>query len=392
MPITHLIKRKQAKAKLQAALARNSAVALIGPRQCGKTTLCREFVSVESINYFDLEDINSLSRLTEAMTTLSQLKGLIVIDEIQLRPDLFPLLRVLIDRDRTPGRFLLLGSAAIILLRQSTESLAGRLEIVELEGFSLQEVGITSLSEHWLRGGFPLSFLAATTAESFAWRKNFIHSYIERDLPQLGMQLPATTVLRFWTMLAHYHGQISNAAEMARAMNAGESTSRKYTDLLEDLFMIRQLQPWHANLKKRQVKAPKIYMRDSGILHQLLGIKTMKNLLEHPKNGASWEGYVIEEVLKTIPADGAYFWATHNGAELDLLLLYEGRKYGVECKRVDAPRVTPSMRAALEDLELEKLTIIYPGEKAYQLADKIYVMPIEALATPAAQQIVESGK
>jgi len=383
-----LVERLAAESALKTALRRSSAVALIGPRQCGKTTLCRQFVSADSINYFDLEDPVSLARLDEPMTALADLTGLVVIDEIQRRPELFPVLRVLIDRDPTPGRFLILGSASLHLLRQSSESLAGRLEIIQLAGFSVAEVGAAAMKAQWLRGGFPRSFLATSDSDSFAWRKNFIQTFLERDIPQIGVRIQASSLQRFWTMLAHYHGQIWNASELARAMNVNESTTRKYVDLLEDLFMVRQLQPWHANLKKRQVKAPKVYLRDSGILHNLLGIKTIKDLLAHPKSGASWEGYALEELLKVLPVDEAYFWATHSGAELDLLLLREGRRYGVEFKRVDAPHLTPSMKTSFQDLGLEHLTVLYPGDKGYKLTDQISVLPLKALATDEVTQIV----
>lgn len=380
--------RKAARQKIATALNRSRAVAVIGPRQCGKTTLCRKFVPETSINYFDLEEPASLARLDEPMTALAPLQGLVVVDEVQNRPELFPILRVLIDRKPDNGQYLLLGSASINLLRQTSESLAGRLEIVELTPFSLSEVGAAAVDKHWLKGGFPRSYFAATDTASFAWRKNFIRTYLERELPQLGLRTPASTLRRFWTTLAHYHGQVRNMAELGRTLATSEATSRHYADLLEDLFLLRQLQPWHANLKKRQIKAPKMYLRDSGLLHYLLGIKTLKGLLEHPCCGASWEGYVIEEVLKNLPVDEAYFWGTHNGAELDLLLLHDGAKYGVECKRADAPRITPSMLTALQDLELEKLTIIYPGEKSYQLKEKIFVMPLQLLATKRAHEII----
>ncbi|MBS1993514.1 MAG: ATP-binding protein [Cyanobacteria bacterium SZAS LIN-3] len=383
-----LLNRHQAQAHLETALSRSSAVILIGPRQCGKTTMARKLVTPASVNYFDLEDPISLARLEQPMTALAELDGLIVIDEIQRRPDLFPILRVLIDRDRTPGRFLILGSASLHLLQQSSESLAGRTEIVELAGFSVSDVGPEQLGQHWLRGGFPLSYLANSEASSFAWRKNFIRTFLEGDVPQLQPRIPASTLRRFWTMLAHYHGQLWNAAELARSLGVGETSTRKYLDLLEDLFMVRQLKPWHENLKKRQVKAPKIYLRDSGLLHELLDIRTMKNLVDHPKSGASWEGYALEETLKAIDIDQAYFWATHQGAELDLLLIKDNLKYGVEYKKADAPRITPSINTALKDLGLEQVTIIYPGEKAYRLSDQVRVMPVKSLASDKVFQLV----
>jgi len=251
---------------------------------------------------------------------------------------------------------------------------------VAMSGFSLAEVGKKLLSRHWLRGGFPLSLLARREADSVIWRKNFIQTFLERDIPQLGISIPATTLLRFWTMLAHYHGQVWNAAEPARSLSISESSVRRYLDLLTDVFMIRQLQPWHANLKKRQVKAPKIYFRDTGLMHQLLGIRQQTDLFSHPKCGASWEGYVIEETLKVVEPDEAYFWATHNGAEIDLVLRKAGRMVGIECKRVDAPKLTPSMQIALRDLQLEQIVVIYPGTRKYRLADRISAVPLEALA------------
>jgi predicted AAA+ superfamily ATPase len=375
-----MIPRPDLSAQIETALARSRVVALIGPRQCGKTTLARTFVPPDSVNYFDLEDPVSLARLEEPMTALRDLRDLVVIDEVQRRPELFPLLRVLVDRDPLPAKFLILGSASPALLRQSSESLAGRLEIVTMSGFSLAEVGWEARTQHWLRGGLPLSFLAASEADSVAWRKNFVQTFLERDLPQFGIQIPAYTLLRFWTMLAHYHGQIWNASELARSLGVSQPTVRRYLDTLEGVFMVRQLQPWHANLKKRQVRSPKIYFRDSGLLHQLLGISHERDLLMHPKLGVSWEGYVVEETLKALRPDGVYFWATHGGAELDLLLLKDGRKLGVECKRADAPRLTRSMRSAVDDLGLERLLVVYPGERPYPLDERVMVVPLGALA------------
>jgi predicted AAA+ superfamily ATPase len=382
-----MIERPTLLESIRRALKRSRVVALIGPRQSGKTTLAREFVPGDSLNYFDLEDPVSLARLNEPMTALRELRGLVVIDEIQRRPDLFAILRVLADRQPLPAQFLILGSASPELLHGSSESLAGRLETIAISGFSLAEVGASAQRQHWLRGSFPLSFLAASDADSLAWRKNFVQTFLERDLPQLSVRIPAATLLRFWTMLAHYHGQIWNAAEPARSLGVSEPTVRRYLDLLEGVFMVRQLQPWHANLKKRQVKSPKIYFRDSGLLHYLLGIRTEVELETHPKSGASWEGYVIEEVLKVATPDEAYFWATHGGAELDLLLLKQGRQVGVECKRVDAPRLTASMQTALTDLQLEQLTVLYPGDRSYPLAERIVAVPLEALANQGEQAL-----
>lgn len=366
----HLLK------EIQNALQRSRVVALIGPRQCGKTTLARLLVSTDSPNYFDLENPVSLARLDEPMTTLQDLHGVVVIDEIQRRPDLFPILRVLSDRNPLPARFLILGSASPALLRQSSESLAGRITIIPMSGFGLEEVGFDSQSKHWVRGGFPLSFLAQTDKASLEWRRDFVSTFLERDVPQFGVKIPSTSLFRFWSVLAHYHGQIWNVAEAARTLTIGETTARRYMDLLQDLFMVRQLQPWYSNISKRQVKSPKVYFRDTGLLHYLLGIKSEDELNLHPKLGASWEGYVIEEVIKFTRPHEVYFWGTHSGAELDLLLIKDNKRIGVECKRMDAPKPTPSMRTAMVDLELDKLVVIYPGSQSYTLAEGINVLPL----------------
>ncbi len=371
-----MIDRTSLLKEVQGALQRSRVVALIGPRQCGKTTLARELVSSDSSNYFDLENPISLARLDEPMTALQELHGTIVIDEIQRRPDLFPILRVLSDRDPLPARFLILGSASPALLRQSSESLAGRITIIPMSGFGLEEVGQSSQNKHWGRGGFPLSFLAKTDKESLEWRKDFVSTFLERDIPQFGIKIPSTSLFRFWSVAAHYHGQIWNAAEAARTLNISENTARSYMDLLQDLFMIRQLRPWFANLGKRQVKSPKIYFRDTGLLHYLLGIKSENELALHPRMGASWEGYVIEEIIKSTRPDEVYFWATHSGAELDLLLIKDTKRIGIECKRMDAPKLTPSMRTAMVDLELDRLLVIYPGSQLYSLAEGINVLPL----------------
>jgi len=374
-----MISRPDVHRSIETALTRSRVVALIGPRQCGKTTLARQFVSADSLNYFDLEDPVSLARLDEPMTALSSLRGIVVIDEIQRRPELFSILRVLCDREPLPARFLILGSASPSLLRQAAETLAGRLETIQMSGFSLAEIGTAAQATHWRRGGFPLAFLAATEEDSLTWRKNFIQTFLERDLPQMGVAIPAPALHRFWSMLAHYHGQVWNAAEPARALGISESTVRRYLDVLQAVFMVRQLQPWHENLGKRQVKSPKIYFHDTGLLHQLLGIRSELDLLTHPKSGASWEGYVIEEALRIADPDEAYFWATHNGAELDLLLFKDGKRFGVECKRMDAPRLTPAMRVALADLRLDDLIVIYPGDRAYPLAERVTAIPLSAI-------------
>ena len=376
-----MIPRPALRSRIRAALRRSRVVALVGPRQCGKTTLARTIAQAGRANYFDLEDPPSLARLAEPMTVLAPLRGLVVIDEVQRRPDLFPVLRVLADRRPLPARFLILGSASPALLRQSSESLAGRIEMIDMRGLSLAEVGLRNLARHWQRGGFPPSYVAPTQAASAAWRSAFVRSFLERDIPQLGITIPAQALLRFWTMLAHYHGQIWNAADPARSLGVAESTARRYLDLLAGVYMVRQLPPWHENLGKRQVKSPKVYIRDSGLLHHLLGIQSRDDLLAHPRCGASWEGYAIEEAISLIQPDETYFWATHQGAELDLLLIKNGRRLGVEAKHSDAPALTRSMRIALKDLKLDHLTVIYPGTQAYSLADRVTVVPVTALAS-----------
>jgi predicted AAA+ superfamily ATPase len=376
-----MLPRPSRLAAVEAALARSPVVAVLGPRQCGKTTLARQLVPAVSANYFDLEDPISLARLDQPLTALGELHGTVVIDEVQRRPELFPLLRVLADRPDHPARFLILGSASPALLRQSSESLAGRLEIVELEGFALAEVGMEQASSLWLRGGFPRSFLAANDADSLIWRRDFIRTLLESDLPQLGVRVPAVTLQRFWAMLAHCHGQLWNGTELGRALGVNQTTCRRYLDLLAGVFMVRLLQPWHVNSLKRQVKAPKIYFRDTGLLHQLLQIPSHDALLQHPRLGASWEGFVIEQLLASWRPEGAWFWATHGGAELDLLVLHGGQRLGVEIKRADAPRLSASIRQALADLELDELLVITPSERSYSLNERARVVPLaEALA------------
>lgn len=382
-----MIDRPARLTEIRSALKRSRVVALVGPRQSGKTTLARLLVPPGSLNYFDLEDPRSLARLAEPMTALGPLKGTVVIDEVQRRPELFPVLRVLADRRPLPAKFLILGSASPPLLRQSSETLAGRIETITLSGFGLDEVGDGGLEKLWRRGGFPPSYLARSEADSFSWRRQFLRTFLERDIPELGVKLPQEALLRFWTMVAHYHGGIWNAAEPARSLGVSLPTVRRYLDLFSGLFMVRQLAPWFENLGKRQVKAPKVYVRDSGLLHALFGLATAKELLLHPKVGASWEGFALEEAIRVVKPEETYFWGTHNGAELDLLLLKGGKRYGVEVKRQDAPRLTPSMRVALEDLKLERLTVLYPGEHGYPLGDRTFVVPLEDLATGEASAI-----
>lgn len=374
------IPRPRLLSRIEAALARSPVVVLTGPRQSGKTTLARQLLAEDSPGYFDLEDPASLARLDEPMTALRPLTGLVVIDEVQRRPDLFPVLRVLADRDDRNARFLILGSASGDLLRQSSESLAGRVEHLTVGGFTVDELGADAIDRLWRRGALPRAYLAATDADGAVWRKQFIQTLLERDLPQWGVRVPAVALQRFWAMLAHYHGQTWNAAEPARALGVSPTTCRRYLDLLTDALVIRQLQPWLANLKKRQVRSPKVYVRDSGLLHQLLGVDTEKALLEHPRVGASWEGFVIEQVLASQAHDEAWFWGTQQGAEIDLILRRGDRLYGVECKRADAPRLTRSIRIAREDLRLAAVAILYPGTRRYPLDDDVEAVPVAELA------------
>lgn len=373
------------------ALARSRAVVLAGPRQSGKSTLAQTFLPRSSSRYFDLENPLHATRLAQPFDTLSRLQGLVVIDEVQRRPGLFPMLRVLIDRSDAPGQYLLLGSASPQLLRQAGESLLGRVEVVEVSGFDLSEVGSSEsgfdevqADQLWLRGGFPRSFLARTDADSLAWRASAIASHVEVDLPQLGVGIAAPAMLRFWRMLAHCHGQIWNAAEPARSLGLSEPTVRRYLDTLTQTLMVRQLLPWHENLGKRQVKAPKIYFRDTGLLHALMGLESLPDLLAHPRCGASWEGFALEQTLRIARPDAAYFWATHQGAELDLLMFRGAQRIGVEFKRADVPAVTRSMRIAAEDLRLDRLYVVYPGRDRFALDDGIEAVPLSALL-PAAR-------
>ena len=382
------IDRPQLRQTVTTALSRSRAVVLVGPRQVGKTTLARSLVPANSANYFDLEDPRVEAQFVAPLTTLEDRRGLVVIDEVQRVPDLFKILRVLIDRERSPAKFLLLGSASPALSRQSSESLAGRLEVHEIGGFSVDETGAGKLSQLWLRGGFPRSYLARSGESSRQWRTSFVRMFLERDLPQLGIYVATTAMRRFWTMLAHYHGQVWNAAEPARSLGVNESTVRRYLDWLTQTYMVRQLAPWHENIGKRQVKAPKIYFRDTGLLHELLGIRDAAALRAHPKSGASWEGFVLEQVLRLIEPSEAYFWATYAGAELDLLLFKNGKRYGVEFKRADAPALTRSMTTALSDLKLEHLAVIYPGDRHYSLAERISVVPASELGNKNASAVI----
>ena len=364
---------------IKRAIDRSRAVALLGPRQSGKTTLARELVDIHSPNYFDLEDQSSIISLADPKGVLEPLKGLVVIDEVQQRPELFPVLRVLLDRKPLPAKFLILGSASPDLLRQSSESLAGRLELIEMGGFDLTEVGEKKTSRLWLRGGFPMSFLAKNDVDSFSWRKSFIKTFLERDLREQGIEIPSITLHRFWAMLANSHGQIWNAAPIAASLGISEPTVRKYLDILTGVFMVRQIQPWHVNIKKRQVKSPKVYLRDTGILNSFLELKTEPGILRHPSCGFSWEGFVIEQLIRIFEIDHPYFWATHQGAEIDLVFNHGGYMYGVEIKRADAPTMTPSIRNALEDLKLKRIAVIYPGKRRYSIHKQVDVIPFDEI-------------
>ena len=359
---------------VQRLLRAGPVVALLGARQVGKTTLARRIATHwNTATTFDLEDPRDLARLADPMLALRNLRGLVVLDEIQRRPDLFPALRVLADRKPLPARFLVLGSASPELLQQSAESLAGRIAYYTLPPLHVGETGIQHLDRLWRRGGFPRAYTARTDDDSATWRRNFIATFLERDLPQLGLRIPAATLRRFWEMLAHVHGQTLNASELGRSLGVADTTIRHYMEALEATFVVRSLRPYHANIGKRQVKAPKVYVADSGLLHSLLGISSQRELERHPKVGASWEGFLLQTVLQLTGArhDQSYFWATHAGAELDLLVIDGSHRVGYEFKRTTAPRVTPSMRAALADLRLRRLSVVHGGEQSFSLAPRI---------------------
>lgn len=375
-----MLDRPYYQAHINKALGRSRAVALLGPRQCGKTTLAREIVDIHSPNYFDLEDPTTLIKFEDPKTALEHLKGVVVIDEVQRCPDVFPLFRVLLDRVPLPAKFLILGSASPYLLRQSSESLAGRLELIEMGGFDLSEVGLEKQMSLWNRGGFPLSFLAENDEDSLTWRVNFIRTFLERDLRESqGLDIPIVTLHKFWIMLAHSHGKIWNASPFAASLGLTHPTVRKYLDILAGLFMVRQLQPWYANIKKRQVKSPKVYIRDTGLLHALIGIRSELELPRHPICGASWEGFVIEEIIRSVEPHDMYYWATHQGAEIDLILFKGGRMYGVEIKRQDAPTMTKSIQTALQCLDIERIAVIYPGQHGYAIHEKVDVVPFDQI-------------
>lgn len=350
---------------------------MLGPRQCGKTTLARQLALDEPIHRFDLEDPVDLARLANPMLALQNLHGLVIIDEIQREPSLFPILRVLVDRPQNRARYLLLGSAAPGLVKGASESLAGRTAFVDMGGFTLQELGAQSLERLWFRGGFPRSYLADDDRQSLSWRDDFIRTFLERDIAQLGIRVPAATLRRFWSMVAHFHGNVWNASEFARSLGGSEKSARQYLDILTGSYLVRQLQPWFENIAKRQIKSPKIYLRDSGLLHALLNIGAANFFPGHIKYGASWEGFAVEQLVSAADTRDAYFWATHAGAELDLLILKSGKRLGFEMKCSDAPTMTRSMDIALRDLSLDALYAVYPGSRRYPIAERIEAIPLD---------------
>ncbi len=374
-----MIERTELLDQVTSRLKSNPAVALLGPRQCGKTTLARELAAQRRSSYFDLESPRDLARLSQPMTALEPLRGLVVIDEVQRHPELFPTLRVLIDRKPAPAKFLVLGSASPELLRQTSETLAGRIAFIDMSGFVLNEIPARDVSKLWVRGGFPRSFLARSERQSLEWREDFIRTFLERDLAQLGSRVPAATMRRLWTMIAHYSGGTWNGSEIGRALGEAHMTVRRHLDALSTALVVRILEPWFENVGKRQVKAPKVYVRDTGILHALLGIADRDALEGHPKVGASWEGFVVEQTLTQIAGARGYYWRTQAGAELDLLLMIRGKRIGMEIKRSDAPKITPSMQSALKDLKLHRLFVVYPGKTRYVLSERIEVLPLDAL-------------
>lgn len=367
--------------RLKTSIRRSPVTALLGPRQCGKTTLARLLAQEQAAAFFDLESLPDQRRLQNPELVLGALAGLVILDEIQIMPDLFRVLRVLVDRPENKAKFLILGSASPALIKSVSETLAGRVEFVELSGFDLSETGAKKWESLWLRGGFPRSFLAETESDSLSWREGFIRTFLERDIPQLGINIPPAALRRFWTMLAHYHGQAWNATELSRSMGLSDKTVRSYLDILTGAFMVRQLQPWYANIGKRQMKAPKVYFRDTGLLHSLLDIPDKTSLLGNPKSGASWEGFALEQVIQTVHPLEAYYWGVHGRAELDFLFTNKGKRYGVEIKFSEAPAVTTSMRTAIDDLSLKQLWIVYPGKHAHEIDRKISLLPITEIET-----------
>jgi len=378
MIFSGMIKRPDYIKKISDAVGRSPVTALLGPRQCGKTTLARMFGG-DSATYFDLELPSDQQRLSNPELILGDVSGLVILDEIQVIPELFNILRALVDRKENQARFLILGSASPTIIKNVSESLAGRIEFVELHGFDLSETGHDTMTDLWVKGSFPLSYLASSAEDSLAWRNNFIRTFLERDIPQLGINIPALAMRRFWTMLAHLHGQTWNASAIGRSMGLSDKTVRHYLDILTGTFMLRQVQPWFENINKRQVRAPKVFLRDSGILHALLSIPDINVLTGHPRLGASWEGFALEQFLSIVRPGDAYFWATYSGAELDLFFFSQGKRYGVEFKFNDAPSTSKSMRVAIDTLGLHHLYVVYPGKKSYPLDELITVLSIKDL-------------
>ena len=380
-----MIEREKEVQTVLRLLKDNPVVGIVGARQVGKTTLARMIVKrvKKQAVFFDLESPEDLARLQDPMLALKGQRGLVVIDEIQRFPDLFPVLRVLADRPGNPARFLVLGSASPALLRQGSETLAGRIAYHELGGFCVEEVGAGHHQRLWLRGSMPRSYLARSLKSSHEWRRGFVRTFLERDLPQLGITIGSTTMRRFWTMLAHYHAQTWNASEFARSFGVADTTVRGYLDRLAAALVVRQLQPWHENISKRQVRAPKVYIADSGLLHALLNLRSQSDLEAHPKVGASWEGFVIEQIRGRlgVERDECFFWATHAGAELDLLVVRGRTRRGFEIKRTTAPKVTPSMRHAVTNLRLKGLDVVHAGEKSFPLTQKIRAVAFSRLLT-----------
>ena len=374
-----MIPRPQAYKNITKILELFPVAALLGPRQCGKTTLARIIAEKNPSTFFDLENPVDVARLSAPMSVLENIKGLVIIDEIQRKPELFELLRVLADRADNPAKFLILGSASPDMVKGASESLAGRIGFTDLSGFNLWEAGVENRDSLWVRGGFPNSFLAPDDNGSMVWRENFIRTFLERDIPQLGISIPSETLRRFWTMIAHYHGRVWNAAQFARSMGTSEITARRYLDILAGAYMVRVLPPWFENLRKRQVKAPKIYIRDSGIFHALLQLENLSDIQGHPMLGSSWESFALEHVVGAFNNRDIYFWATHAGAELDLLVMSKGKRYGFEFKYADAPGTTRSMRTAINDLSLEYLWVVYPGKEEYALDETISVIPVSGI-------------
>lgn len=369
--------------RLLGLLDHNPVVAILGARQVGKTTLATDLTKylAESYHFFDLENPLDLARLSDPLLTLSPLKGLVVIDEVQRKADLFPVIRVLADRQSLPAKFLLLGSATPNLLRQSNETLAGRIAYHTLHGFSTSEVGVNYRDRLWLRGGFPRSYMAGSDSVSWDWREEFIATFLERDIPQLGIQVASQTLRRFWTMLAHTHGRILNASLLARNFGVNHTTIRRYLDILSSTLVVRTLQPWYENLKKRQVKSPKVYFTDTGLLHTLLGITNFPALESHPMVGASWEGFAMGEILTQLRfrSHECFFWATHAGAELDLLFVRGEKRIGFEFKRSSSPGITKSMKVAMEDLHLNRLHVVHPNDQSFELATNIHATSLSHL-------------